>query len=142
MITALLFLYPIIKYEQWNSLTRTGTRWGLTEYLKQCEIFPPEVDGLRLLSPALSNGYKWYYDTPDQHLNILLAKATFYHFETKQFIAAVGCERVPVEIQNPSSMLRVWVGGELYTGSHTEISIFYLSIRRFCLQTAVDIVDI
>ena len=34
-------------------------------------------------------------------------------------------------------------GGELYTtGAHTEIRIFYLSIRRFCLQTDVDIVDI
>ena len=43
---------------------------------------------------------------------------------------------------DPESKLHVgvcgWVGGELYT----EIRIFYLSIRRFCLQTDVDIVDI
>ena len=65
-----------------------GTRLSLTGYLKQLSgkwNFPPEVDGLRLLSSAaLSNGYKCYHATHDQHLNILLAKATFYNFETKQ----------------------------------------------------------
>ena len=82
------YIQSLNMYEQWKYLTRTGTRLSLTGYLKQLsgKWFPPEVDGLRLLSSALSNGHKCYHDTHDQHLNILLAKATFYHFETKQIL--------------------------------------------------------
>ena len=75
--------------------------------------FPPEVDGLRLLSSAaLSNGYKCYHATHDQHLNILLAKATFYHFETKQSLLPlldVGESRFRSRIQ--AACWSVWVGG-------------------------------